>query len=132
MADAKHTDARRRQWRERNAKRRQDPEYQEAQREYYRKWHEQHKGDPELRARKAEQMRAYTKKPDTRLHHEARWKVHRAIKAGRLQKMPCEVCGNSTAQAHHDDYSRPLDIRWLCRKHHVEHHAKATGQGGGV
>jgi len=47
----------------------------------------------------------------------------RAIKQGRLTRLPCEVCGtNEDVQAHHDDYNKPLDIRWLCRKHHREHH----------
>lgn len=47
--------------------------------------------------------------------------VSTAIRDGRLQRQPCEVCGD-TAQAHHDDYSKPLDVRWLCVKHHAEHH----------
>ena len=45
------------------------------------------------------------------------------IADGTLIRLPCEVCGtNKDVQAHHDDYSQPLDIRWLCRKHHREHH----------
>jgi hypothetical protein len=24
---------------------------------------------------------------------------------------------------HHDDYSKPLDVRWFCRRHHLLHHA---------
>lgn len=47
--------------------------------------------------------------------------VANAIKHGRLTPMPCEVCG-ATAEAHHDDYSRPLDVRWLCHLHHCEWH----------
>jgi len=47
-----------------------------------------------------------------------------AIRTGRLKKSPCEVCGEKKAHAHHDDYNEPLNIRWLCNKHHIEHHAK--------
>jgi ribosomal protein S27AE len=51
-------------------------------------------------------------------------RVNYAIRYGKLLKQPCEVCGCSKVQAHHDDYSRPLDVRWLCVKHHNEHHVK--------
>jgi|GEM_PF-990020 len=45
------------------------------------------------------------------------------ITAGKLIKEPCEVCGTEKdVEAHHDDYNKPLDVRWLCRKHHREHH----------
>jgi len=46
--------------------------------------------------------------------------VHNAIRDGKLIPQPC-FCGEK-AQAHHDDYSKPLDVRWLCVKHHNEHH----------
>lgn len=48
------------------------------------------------------------------------WKC---IAEGKLIRLPCEVCGTEDdVQAHHDDYYKPLDVRWLCRKHHREHH----------
>lgn len=47
---------------------------------------------------------------------------------GRIKKMPCEVCGHEKSDAHHDDYSRPLDVRWLCRKHHRLWHVE-NGEG---
>lgn len=40
------------------------------------------------------------------------------IKAGRLIKQPCSKCLNPIAQAHHEDYTKPLDIVWLCSKCH--------------
>ncbi len=46
-----------------------------------------------------------------------------AVADGRLVHQPCEVCGSSKTDAHHDDYAKPLDVRWLCRVHHKEHHA---------
>lgn len=49
--------------------------------------------------------------------------VGNAIRCGRLRRKPCEKCGSeSMVHAHHDDYSKPLSVRWLCPKHHSEHH----------
>lgn len=54
----------------------------------------------------------------------ANQKASYAIRSGALIRKPCEVCGAIKTEAHHDDYSKPLDVRWLCRKHHLEHHGK--------
>ncbi len=52
---------------------------------------------------------------------KARNAVSNAIRDGKLERGPCEVVGcNNKAQAHHDDYSQPFQIRWLCFKHHRE------------
>lgn len=48
--------------------------------------------------------------------------VNIAIKRGKLVKKPCEICGAEKAEAHHDDYNKPLEVRWLCKKHHTEWH----------
>ena len=45
-----------------------------------------------------------------------------AIRYGRLKKQPCEVCGSKVSEGHHHDYSKPLDVRWLCKDHHEEAH----------
>ena len=52
--------------------------------------------------------------------HRARAAVAYAKRMGHLIPQPCEVCGAVNVQAHHDDYERPLDVRWLCRPHHVQ------------
>lgn len=47
----------------------------------------------------------------------------KAIQQGLLVKKPCEVCGTTEkVEAHHDDYTKPLEVRWLCKTHHQEHH----------
>ena len=48
--------------------------------------------------------------------------VAKAIKRGVLVRHPCDVCGREDSHAHHDDYSKPLDVRWLCPPHHREVH----------
>jgi len=53
---------------------------------------------------------------------EARKTVHRAIQQGDLTREACETCGAEPAHAHHDDYEKPLDVRWLCAAcHGIEH-----------
>lgn len=49
--------------------------------------------------------------------------LHAYVKAGKIHKQPCEICGTSVnIEAHHDDYSNPLKVRWLCRYHHKQLH----------
>ena len=45
-----------------------------------------------------------------------------AVNSGKLTRLPCVKCGTEPAQGHHKDYSKPLDVIWLCRKHHEEEH----------
>lgn len=47
-----------------------------------------------------------------------------AKRSGRLKPQPCAVCGNEKVEMHHADYSKPLEVTWLCRKHHGEVHWK--------
>lgn len=56
-------------------------------------------------------------------------KVHIALKAGRLIKKPCSVCGvTEKVEAHHPDYDYPLEVVWLCRQHHYEKHGKGRSK----
>lgn len=61
------------------------------------------------------------KNPEKRAAHKA---VEWALKRGDLLRGACVRCGAEKAQAHHDDYSKPLEVMWLCRAHHVERHAE--------
>lgn len=67
--------------------------------------------------------------------------VEVALSQGRLERPKvCENCNavdkNSVLQGHHDDYDKPLDVRWLCRSCHIKHHvalrkAEGTYKPGG-
>jgi len=52
----------------------------------------------------------------------AREKVRKALVSGKLIKQNCSICNDINSEAHHEDYSKPLDVMWLCKKHHYEIH----------
>ena len=98
-----------RQWRTAN---------RERNRENYRRWALAN------RERRREQWRNYRRKHRARVL--ARTAINIAIRAGKITRQPCQVCGAPDAQAHHPDYRQPLTVRWLCRVHHIAHHLIET------
>ena len=61
--------------------------------------------------------------PDNRLKRKAHQAVGYAIASKKMIRQPCEKCGtNENVVAHHEDYTKPLDVVWLCKKHHRERH----------
>jgi hypothetical protein len=60
--------------------------------------------------------------------YKAHTMVNNAVRAGNLHSLPCEVCGKEKTTGHHDDYDKPLNVRWLCHAHHSQWHAK-NGEG---
>ena len=61
-------------------------------------------------------------KEENRLKPGARIKSRKAVKLGELLKGKCEICGEKKVDAHHTDYSKPLEVMWLCRPHHAQIH----------
>lgn len=65
---------------------------------------------------------------DYRAKYPKKYKAHSivnyAIKSKKLFSEPCEICGKEKTHAHHDDYDKPLNVRWLCAEHHQQWHAK--------
>ena len=88
--------------------------------------------DPLRRAKKLEQDRISRKRNYAKrkaydenrepLKQRARSIIRNRIYRGSMTRQPCEVCGAPLSHAHHDDYSKPLDVRWLCPQHHKEVH----------
>lgn len=76
---------------------------------------------PERRRKATDYAREWrAKNPQAYRAHTA---VNNAVRDGRLKKLPCEFCGADRTMAHHKDYSKPLDVMWLCAKCHNRLHA---------
>ena len=52
---------------------------------------------------------------------ERDYAYHRVLK---LEKGICEVCGSKNVHGHHPDYSKPVEVVWLCPLHHAQLHTK--------
>lgn len=118
-------------WREKNRahvieyQKRYNEENRERKAEYSREYYHSH------REHTIKRMRKYKHENRERidaLHSKylkktgrAQPKLLAAIARGEIKKEPCEICGD-VAQAHHDNYNYPLEVRWLCCKHHAEWH----------
>jgi hypothetical protein len=79
--------------------------------------------EEEVRTGKAKEKYALAVKRNPQ-HYAARYAVSTAIRCGKLVKAPCVECGEPKVQAHHLDYSKALDVVWLCMKHHRDLHRK--------
>ena len=80
---------------------------------------------PTTEARRKASREYSSKYPNKAAAHNA---VETALKRNLIIKGCCEVCGSSSVSAHHDDYLKPLAVRWLCRTHHAEWH-RIYGEG---
>jgi ribosomal protein S27AE len=80
-----------------------------------------------MRAKEKRRMEAHKKrtseyKKANRERVRANAAVKRAVDKGLLSRLSCEQCGNKNTVGHHDDYSKPLVVRWLCQRCHMKHH----------
>jgi hypothetical protein len=75
---------------------------------------QQDKRNEQQRVRRAEDPRKY----------EVYNIVAKAVKLGAIESSPCTECGEEKVDAHHVDYSKPLDVIWLCKQHHLKVHTE--------
>ena len=90
----------------------------------------------QLYLRADQQVRRFTRRPafaqkrryghvptaEDILKAEAYHVVLQAKRFGWLKREPCAICGSPKSEGHHDDYTKPLRVRWLCRLHHRQAH----------
>ncbi len=61
-------------------------------------------------------------RPYQALQRRAHLEFTKARLERRIIPQPCERCGSPKVHGHHEDYSKPLEVMWLCTKHHGERH----------
>jgi len=79
-----------------------------------------YKGSAKLTPYQAK-MRWRARNPEKAKAHDI---FRAALRSGEIERGPCEICGNEKVHGHHDDYSKPLEVRWLCHLHHNQANAK--------
>lgn len=80
-------------------------------------------------AKATAKQREYSRKPGFKIKRNAQAKVRRALKTGRMTRLPCERCGNPKTYGHHPDYSKPFDVIWLCPRCHAKEHKRSFRYG---
>ena len=99
----------------------------------------------EYRVRNRRKLRAYNREYNKRwrklhgYHNEKKWdeanllkvrvqdRLSWAVRSGKLRRKPCEVCGRQKTLGHHEDYSKALEVKWLCAFHHKQVHLGIMG-----
>lgn len=93
---------------------------------------------PEMKQRKSAYGKTYQRDRvaksasirEYRARYPEKYKAHTLVNTakvrGELVPQPCAKCGHEPAQAHHWDYSKPLDVIWLCRVCHIAEHQKVA------
>ena len=95
-----------------------------AQTGYYKRYNKDYEQRPDVKERRRITKGLYRQRPDVRIKNLARWYANHEIRAGRINREPCAMCGKEQAEAHHSDYNQPLMIVWLCPNCHRVAHLK--------
>ncbi len=74
-----------------------------------------------VKKRKANYQHMREKYPEK---FKARYALKWAVRSGKMERLPCEVCKEPKTHGHHEDYSKPLEVVWLCTLHHNQKHGK--------
>lgn len=91
----------------------------------YDSW--RYQNHPFRKEKSIQRTKEYRKKyPDRYKAHTA---LSNAVRDGKIKRQPCEVCGDVKSHAHHEDYSKPLDVKWLCALHHQRLHHLEDSDG---
>ena len=98
-----------------------------AEKDSVREYDRRRYQEPKRKSASAENVRSWRlKNPDG---YRAHYLLSNAVRDGRIKREPCGICGEIKSHAHHDDYMKPLSVRWLCALHHHRFHAEEKSKG---
>ena len=89
--------------------------FRDYQREYNRLWRKKNGYHTE-----------YKWKKNNRIKVNAERLIQNYIKNGKMKRQPCVICGKKNGLGHHPDYSKPIEVIFLCPLHHKEIHKKSS------
>lgn len=86
----------------------------------YREWKRAHKKTAKGRASELRSRRANYSYERNAAQMAVKW----ALQAGKIERLPCIICGDAESEAHHSSYAKDmrLCVTWLCRDHHGQLH----------
>lgn len=67
------------------------------------------------------QYKEYQSKPENQIKINAEHEFRSYVIKGFIEQENCQICGKK-AQSHHPDYTKPLQVIWLCPSHHGKVH----------
>ena len=106
-------------------------EYYRANRERLYLVHKKHNMTPERKQLQKQYGRAVLATEGGRIAKNAAGYIRRALRAGKISKPEtCSSCGDLPVHGkivgHHPDYTKPLEVVWLCPRCHRKEHASDT------
>jgi hypothetical protein len=101
-------------------------EYKKHREDYFRRciaWRTTENGKKSMRNSYVKQRGSMPEK------YKARYLLNAAVRQGVILKPgSCTICGSvAKLAAHHEDYTKPLQVEWMCYPCHTSHHAQITG-----
>ena len=93
----------------------------------YREYERQRAVQPKRAASSADHCRRWRKGNPRK--YAAHILLNNAVRIGTVKHSPCEKCGNGQSHGHHENYDYPLNVVWLCAKHHQVRHREMKAMG---
>ncbi len=92
-------------------------------------WKREHDVYPTYRKTHLKERRAWVREFEKRPHEKEKRKsriaAQQAFKSGKITKTLCQRCGGESCEMHHNDYSKPLEVIWVCKPCHAAIHKAA-------